>query len=63
VLDPDTAALLEVTRRHTRALAKQARTVGRLHAQLADRLDELAAHQTPTAQPKEAQRDEHEFEK
>jgi hypothetical protein len=48
-VDAETAALLEVTRRHTRALARQLRTVARLHAQLADRLDETAAQ---TAQPR-----------
>jgi hypothetical protein len=55
-LTPDDRALLEVTRRHTRAAAKQMRTTGQLLAQMADRLDEVAADYD--AQPKEAQRDE-----
>jgi hypothetical protein len=54
-VDPKTDALLEVTRRHTRALSKQLRLVSRLHAQLADHLDEVAAQ---TAQPEEAQRND-----
>jgi hypothetical protein len=59
-LDPETLALLEVTRRHSRAAVKQLRTVTRLQAQLADRLDEVAAQ--AIAQPEEAQRDEHDEE-
>lgn len=54
-MDADTAALLEVTRRQTRALAGHLRTVARLHAQLADHLDEVVA---TDAKPKEAQRDD-----
>lgn len=54
-MDSDSRALLEVTRQHTRAVSRQLRTVAQLHAQLADRLDELAAEHD--AQPEEAQRD------
>lgn len=52
-MDDETRALLEVTRKHTRSLARQMRTVAALHAQLADRLDAAAL----PAQPEEAQRD------
>jgi hypothetical protein len=48
------AALIDLTRRQTRALARQLRVVASLHAQLADHLDEVAE----IAQPEEAQRND-----